>query len=119
MSDHFDYKKTVRTYLTVFGILMIGTIITVAISYLHLPLGYAILIALIVATIKASFVACYFMHLISEKKMIYLVLSFTAVCFMTLIFLPQWEHFSVPDGTTHHPFTTIEEKVTEHVEHVS
>ena len=35
-------------------------------------------VALLVATIKGSLVACYFMHLISEKKLIYAVLALTA-----------------------------------------
>jgi hypothetical protein len=34
----------------------------------HLPVHQAVTIALIVATIKGSLVACYFMHLISGKK---------------------------------------------------
>ena len=45
-------------------------------------------IALLVATIKGSLVACYFMHLISEKKLIYAVLALTAVFFIALLALP-------------------------------
>jgi len=64
------------------------TIITVAISYLHLPLPLAVTAALLVATVKGSLVACYFMHLISEKKLIYAVLGLTAVFFVVLLALP-------------------------------
>jgi caa(3)-type oxidase subunit IV len=52
-------------------------------------------IALIVATIKGGLVACYFMHLISEKKLIYAVLALTVVFFAALIALPV---FTVSDG---------------------
>ena len=45
-------------------------------------------IALLVATIKGSLVACYFMHLISEKKLIIAVLALTAVFFVVLLTLP-------------------------------
>ncbi len=45
-------------------------------------------IALIVATIKGSLVACYFMHLISEKKLILAVLALTVVFFIALLALP-------------------------------
>ena len=45
-------------------------------------------IALLVATIKGSLVACYFMHLISEKKLIIAVLALTAVFFVALLTLP-------------------------------
>ncbi len=88
-SDHAaDIDRHVRIYITVFVALMALTIITVAISYLHLPLPIAVTVALLVATIKGSLVACYFMHLISEKKLIYAVLGLTAVFFVVLLALP-------------------------------
>jgi len=83
-----DVKKHVRIYVTVFVALMFLTIITVAVSYLHLSVAVAITIALIIATIKASLVASYFMHLISEKSLIYATLILTAVFFVALMFLP-------------------------------
>ena len=89
-SDHTaaDIDRHVRVYITVFVALMALTLITVAISYLHLPLPIAITVALLVATVKGSLVACYFMHLISEKKLIYAVLALTAVFFVALLALP-------------------------------
>ena len=88
-SDHAaDIDRHVRVYITVFVSLMALTIITVAISYLHLPLPLAVTAALLVATVKGSLVACYFMHLISEKKLIYAVLGLTAVFFVALLALP-------------------------------
>jgi len=88
-SDHAaDIDKHVRVYLTVFAALLVLTVVTVAISRFHLPVHQAVTIALIVATIKGSLVACYFMHLISEKKLIYAVLALTAVFFIALLALP-------------------------------
>jgi len=89
-SDHTaaDIDRHVRVYITVFVALMALTLITVAISYLHLPLPMAVTVALLVATVKGSLVACYFMHLISEKKLIYAVLALTAVFFVALLVLP-------------------------------
>jgi cytochrome c oxidase subunit IV len=87
--DHAaDIDRHVRVYITVFVALMALTIITVAISYLHLPVAMAVTAALLVATVKGSLVACYFMHLISEKKLIYAVLALTAVFFVALLVLP-------------------------------
>jgi len=92
-SDHAaDIDRHVRVYITVFVALMALTIITVAISYLHLPLAIAVTVALLVATVKGSLVACYFMHLISEKKLIYAVLALTAVFFLVLLSLPAITH---------------------------
>ena len=95
MSDHAatidhaaDIDKHVKVYITVFVSLMVLTIITVAISRFHLPVKAAVAVAMLVATIKGSLVACYFMHLISEKKLIYAVLVLTAVFFVVLLALP-------------------------------
>ena len=88
-SDHaVDIDKHVRIYITVFAALLVLTLVTVAISRFHLPVHQAVTIALIVATIKGSLVACYFMHLISEKKLIYAVLALTVVFFIALLALP-------------------------------
>ena len=95
-SDHAaDIDRHVRVYITVFVALMALTIITVAISYLHLPVPIAVALALLVATVKGSLVACYFMHLLSEKKLVYAVLGLTAVFFVALMALPI---LTVSDG---------------------
>ncbi len=83
-----DIKKHVRGYIAVFIALLALTAITVAVSYSHLPVTYAVIVALIIATIKGSLVASYFMHLISEKKLIYFTLMLTFVFFLALMFLP-------------------------------
>jgi cytochrome c oxidase subunit IV len=92
-ADHaVDIDRHVRVYVTVFVALMALTLITVGISYLHLPTPWAIAFALFVATIKGSLVACYFMHLISEKKLIYVVLAITVFKFIVLLSLPALTH---------------------------
>ena len=83
-----DIDKHVRIYITVFVALMVLTVVTVAISRFHLPVPIAITVALLVALVKGSLVACYFMHLISEKKLIYAVLALTAAFFIVLLALP-------------------------------
>ena len=90
--DHADIDRQVRVYITVFVALMALTIITVAVSRFHLPVPIAVTVALLVATIKGSLVACYFMHLISEKKLIVAVLALTAVFFLVLLALPAITH---------------------------
>ena len=86
--DPAEIDRHVKVYITVFVALMVLTIVTVAIARLHLPVHTAVALALLVATIKGTLVACYFMHLISEKKLIYAVLVLTAVFFIALLALP-------------------------------
>jgi cytochrome c oxidase subunit 4 len=88
-SDHAaDIDRHVRVYITIFVVLMVLTIVTVTVSRFHLPVHIAVTVALLVATIKGALVACYFMHLISEKKLIYAVLAVTAFFFLALMSLP-------------------------------
>ena len=94
-------KKEVKVYITVFAALAILTVVTVAVSYLHLPIGYAILLALFIATVKGTLVACYFMHLISERALIYAILIFTVFNFFVLLFLPVLGFHDHLFGTVH------------------
>ena len=92
-TDHAaDIDRHVKVYITVFVALMVLTIVTVAISRVHLPVPIAVTVALLVATIKGSLVACYFMHLISEKKLILWVLAVTVVFFVVLLSVPAITH---------------------------
>ena len=83
-----DISKHVKTYVMVFGALMVLTVVTVAVSYLHLPVHQAIIVALFIATIKGSLVAMFFMHLNHERRMIYWVLALTVVFFAVLMLVP-------------------------------
>jgi cytochrome c oxidase subunit 4 len=88
MSDPADIDRHVKVYVTVFVALLALTLITVAVSYLHLPLPAAVAVALLVAGVKGTLVACFFMHLISEKKLVYIVLAFTVVFFFFVLLGP-------------------------------
>ena len=91
-SSHEDIRSHVKVYIGVFAALAFLTIVTVAVSYLHLPLHRAIFVALLIATIKGTLVAGYFMHLFSEKQIILLILGLTAAFFVVLLFLPVFSH---------------------------
>ena len=84
-------SREIRKYLYVFGALALLTLITVGISYMHLPKWQAITLALAVATVKGSLVAAFFMHLITERKLIYAVLVLTVFFFGMLLWGP-WHH---------------------------
>jgi cytochrome c oxidase subunit 4 len=94
VTDHHavDIDKHVRVYITVFVALMVLTFITVAVSYLDLSVPLAVTVALFVAIVKGSLVAGYFMHLVSEKKLIYAVLVLTVAFFIALLALPVITH---------------------------
>lgn len=92
MGDHTDIDRQVKTYIVIFITLMALTFVTVAISRIHLPVPTAIALALVVASVKGSLVAAYFMHLVSERKLIWWVLWFTISCFIAVLLLPVVTH---------------------------
>lgn len=87
-SDSAEIRKSVRSYVKVFAMLMLFTIITVAASRFHLAVPAAITVALIIAALKGSMVAAVFMHLSHEKRWVYGVLMLTAAFFFVLLLLP-------------------------------
>jgi cytochrome c oxidase subunit IV len=93
MSSHADIDRRVKTYIVVFVTLMVLTVVTVAVSRLHLPVGAAVAVALLVASVKGTLVAGYFMHLFSERKLIYWVLAVTVLFFLAVLLLPLWPTF--------------------------
>ena len=98
-----EFAHHVRRYLFVFYALIVGTIMTVGASYI--PFGnreFNIAVALLIAITKASLVACYFMHLISERKMIYGIMACTAFFFVGLMFITLWSFGDFPRNTVLH-----------------
>lgn len=91
-SEHMtaeEVKKHIRVYWIVFASLLLLTGVTVGISYIHIQsFTFAVILALVVASTKASLVALYFMHLISEKAVIYFTLALTGIFFVFLMAVP-------------------------------
>ncbi|HEV7426838.1 MAG TPA: cytochrome C oxidase subunit IV family protein [Thermoanaerobaculia bacterium] len=86
-------RKEMKVYLAVFAGLAVLTAVTVGACYgLNLPVHQAIVVALIIASIKGFLVAGFFMHLLSEKKVIYGVLILTVIFFIFLMMLPVSHH---------------------------
>ena len=81
-------KRHVKIYVAVFAALAVLTVATVYVSYLHLPPLKAVGVALLIATVKGSLVALFFMHLISERQIIFSILGLTVVFFAVLLALP-------------------------------
>ena len=102
MSGHGpeEIKKTISTYKQVLGVLVVGTIVTVAASYIHFDsMAMTVGLALLIASVKASFVALYFMHLIDERKIIYQLLGLTTFFFIGLMAITIWASGDKPMNT--------------------
>jgi cytochrome c oxidase subunit IV len=86
MSDqtqaHPEHRVPSKVYLLVGAALLVLTAITVAISYIPLG-GYNLVIALAIATLKAALVAMFFMHLLYDNRM-YFIIVITALSTLTI-----------------------------------
>jgi caa(3)-type oxidase subunit IV len=99
-SNAEEARKHRNTYLLVFAALAGLTIVTVAIAQVHFPTPLAVGLAMAVALTKGSLVACFFMHLISERKALYSILTLCVFFFAVLMALPSaTEHTAVGEQT--------------------
>ena len=82
----------IANYRKVFIYLLIGTTLTVWASYMDFNVGDsmagAIFVGLTIAIIKGYLVAANFMHLNSERKLIYWILLLTVFFLALLLFIP-------------------------------
>lgn len=107
-----DVKAEVRRYMIVFIALIVGTIITVLASKIHFGSHTAnIVVGLIIALVKGFLVAGFFMHLVSEKVMIYTILLATVFFFAGLMYLTLW---SLQPTSLMHDKAALAEKAKAH-----
>jgi cytochrome c oxidase subunit 4 len=115
--DPHEIAHHKKIYWTIFVALLIGTVVTVGLNYLHFDSkALTIAIALFVATVKAFLVAGYFMHLMSEKKTIYALLLSTAFFFVAMMYLIVWARGQHPRGSEYidHPLDAAVKTSTSH-----
>jgi len=102
--SHDEIKKHVRTYIAIFFALLVGTVVTVWLNSVHFESAtLTIGIALFVAVIKAALVAGFFMHLLSEKKIIYVMLAVSVFFLVAMMFLTIWSRSQLPRGSEYTP----------------
>ena len=82
----------IANYRKVFIYLLIGTTLTVLASYMEFnvqnSIAGAVFVGLTIAMIKGYLVAANFMHLNSERKLIYWILLLTVFFLALLLFIP-------------------------------
>src|SRR2546421_7157007 len=72
MSEHIVYP---RVYIGIFSILLVGTALTVLAAFRDFPGPLNAVLALTIATVKATFVVLYFMHVRYSGRLVWLVIG--------------------------------------------
>jgi cytochrome c oxidase subunit 4 len=81
---HMGHLSTPRSLLIVFGSLLVLTVITVWVSRGPVDFGWlSLLVAMVIATVKAMLVMLFFMHLSHDKKF-NMLLFFSGYGFLAL-----------------------------------
>ena len=82
MSEHIVYP---RVYITIFLVLLVGTILTVVAAFRDFPGPLNAVLALTIAAVKATFVVLYFMHVRYSPRLIALIIA-AALFWMAILF---------------------------------
>jgi cytochrome c oxidase subunit IV len=82
MSEHI---VPVRIYVTIFLVLLAGTALTVMAAFYDFPWQLNTVIALTIATIKATLVVLYFMHVRYSSRLIWVIVA-SALFWMGILF---------------------------------
>jgi len=100
--EHQDVKRRVRRHIIIAVALAAGTLMTIWTSQTDFGRGFGLNVAitLAIAGAQAFMVAGFFMHLLSEKKMIYCFLGFTAVFLTVMMGLIFFAH--MPANVVHY-----------------
>ncbi|HEY3852787.1 MAG TPA: cytochrome C oxidase subunit IV family protein [Verrucomicrobiae bacterium] len=99
--DSKAVKKHVQQHVMIAVGLALGTIMTVWTSQTNFgSFALNVTITLGIAAAQAFMVAAFFMHLLSEKKLIYCFLIFTAIFFVVMMGITLWSR--MPENIIHY-----------------
>jgi len=82
MSEHI---VSIKVYLTIFIALLVGTALTVIAARIDFPGPLNAIIALTIASVKATIVVLYFMHMRYSPRLIWIVFG-SALFWLALMF---------------------------------
>ena len=83
MSEHI---VPVRTYVTIFLVLLVGTALTVWAAFVDFKVPRLnTIVALTIATVKATFVVLYFMHVRYSARLVWVIVT-AALFWMAILF---------------------------------
>ena len=82
MSEHI---VPVRIYFAIFGALLVGTALTVVAAFFDFPWRLNTVVALSIATVKATLVVLYFMHVRYSSRLIWVIMA-AALFWMAILF---------------------------------
>jgi cytochrome c oxidase subunit 4 len=96
MSEHI---VSVKTYLSVFLILLVGTFMTVVAAFYDFPGQLNTIVAMTIASAKATVVVLYFMHVRYSSRLIWVIVA-SALFWMGILFALTFSDYWTRDWTS-------------------
>jgi cytochrome c oxidase subunit 4 len=93
MSEHI---VSLRIYITIFLVLLLGTGLTVAAAFVDFPWQLNTIVALTIATVKATFVVLYFMHVRDSSRLVWVIVA-AALFWMGIMFALTFSDYLTRD----------------------
>jgi len=91
MSEHKDHISTYKSHIVVLLCLLLLTILTVTITSVHLgPFNTAA--AMLIASVKASIVLLYFMHLKFDQKIYRFMVTLVLAIYLVVIIITFFDY---------------------------
>ena len=97
MSEHI---VSVRVYIAIFLALLVGTALTVLAAFFDFPWRLNTIVALTIASVKATLVVLYFMHVRYSTRLVWVIVA-SALFWMGILFA-----FTFSDYFTRHWLST-------------
>ena len=88
--DKHEHVIPLKTYLMVGATLFVPTGATVAISFVHFG-AFNLVIAMLIASVKAILVALFFMHLLYDNKLFMAIFSIALIFVSVFIILTMFD----------------------------
>ena len=82
MSEHI---VSVRVYIAIFLALLVGTALTVLAAFVDFPWRLNTIVALTIASVKATLVVLYFMHVRYSPRLVWVIVA-SALFWMGILF---------------------------------
>ena len=98
MSEHI---VPVRVYVTIFLVLLVGTLLTVLAALQDFPWQLNTIVAMTIAITKATFVVLYFMHVRYSTRLVWVIVAsalFWLVIMFALTFSDYWTRGWIPSA---------------------
>jgi len=94
---HGGHPKATR-YYAVWAALLVGTVLTLVLSRVHLPSPFHLLVAILIASLKSTLVVLFFMHLWDHggaNRLVFVTSIFFVVLLIGLVVLDNATRFEL------------------------